>query len=177
MIKYIFLVLLLGAASGHAEEFQALKEEPKKINCSNNKESVTFDALKSKYTIYDKNSRDIKLIKCEKIQIKDLSFYTLLISSEVMDGTEPQKVLTYEVVVLDKKTNSLKTARSEIVDQIDISGDSVPTQFESTLKIKWGIGAKNKNVQLRIELSEKNEKPKPYLLKFNTKSQWFENIF
>ncbi len=177
MIIYTFLFLLLSTFSAHAEDFQTLKEIPQKIKCSSEKQSVSLDTLKNKYTIYDKNSRDIKLVKCEKIRINDLSFYTLLFSSEVMDGTEPQKVLTFEIAFFDKKTNSLKTVRSEIIDQVEISGDSVLTQFESILKTQWGKGHKDKNILIKIEISEKNEKSKPYLLKFNSKSQWFENIF
>jgi hypothetical protein len=177
LIKYTFLVLLLRTFSAYAGDFQALKEMPQKIICSSEKQSVSLETLKNKYTIYDKNSRDIKLIKCEKIRINDLNFYTLLISSEVMDGIEPQKVLTFEIALFDKKTNSLKTVRSEIVDQIETSGDSVLTDFESILKTQWGTGPKDKNIKLKIEISEKNEKSKPYMLKFNTKSQWFENIF
>jgi hypothetical protein len=176
-MKYTFLVLLIGAISVHAEDFKVTKEQPKKIICSNEKESVSLDNIKNKYILYDKNSRNIKLVKCEKIRIKDLSFYTLLFNSEVMEGTEAQKVLTFEVAVFDKKTNSLKTVRSEIVDQVEISGDSVWLQFDKSLKAEWGMGLKDKNIKLKIEISEKKQKSKPYLLKYNSKSEWFENIF
>lgn len=176
MIK-VFIIAAFLTLSAQAEEFEALKKQPQKTACYENKGSISFDGVKKTYALYDKNSRSVKVINCEKIQIKDTSFYIALFSSEIMEGTEPQKVLTYEVALLDKKSNSLKTVRSETVDQIDTSIDEVSSKFENILKIEWGLSKKTSDILIKIDSHEKNEKSDPFTLKFNWKNQWFENVF
>lgn len=168
---------MLLTLSAHGEEFQSLKKQPHKIACSQSKGIISFADIKKPYAMYDKNSRSIKIVNCEKIQIKDFSFYTAVFSSELMEGTEPQKVLTYEIALLDKKSNSLITVRSETIDQLDTSGDAVEAKFEIIFKNEWGTGKKDGSILLKIDAHEKNEKSEPYTLKFNAKAQWFEDHF
>lgn len=176
MIKKIILILLL-TLPAYAEEFQPLKKQPKTTACSETKGNINFAEVKKTYSTYDRNSKAMKILSCEKIQINDSIFYIALFSSEIMEGTEPQKVLTYEVTLLDKKSKSLNTVRSETVDQIDMTVDQVEDKFAVILKTEWGISKKDKSILLKIDAHEKNEKPDPYTLKFNVKSQWFEDVF
>lgn len=170
------LIFLLFTLTAQANEFQAIKYRPEKIECANKKEIITFSGLKQPYVIYDKNSSSIKLISCEKIQIKGLIFYTALFSSEITEGVSVQKILTFEVALLNKKLNSLQTVRSEIIDQIELSGDLTNTNFDSSIKSEWGQSKKDGRVLLKIEMSTENEKPFSYLLKLNSKLTWFENL-
>lgn len=176
MIKYICLFLLLTQAA-QTQEFQSAKDQAKKIACSESKSQIVFSDIQKPYSLYDKNSTSIKIFSCEKIQLKEYIFYSIVFSSEIREGTEPQQVLTYEVALYDKKSNNLKTVRSETIDQIDTSGDQAESKFETRFKSEWGLAKKDGQILLKINAHAKNEKPEPYLLKFNTKSQWFENHF
>lgn len=175
MIKYT-LIFLLFALTAQANEFQAIKYRAGKIDCTNKNETITFSGLKQPYVIYDKNSSSVKLISCEKIQIKSLTFYIVHFSSEIHEGPSVQKILTYEVALLNKKLNSVQTVRSEIVDQIELSGDLTNTNFDSSIKSEWGQSKKDNRVLLKIEINTQNEKPFTYLLKLNSKLSWFENL-
>lgn len=174
MIVKIFSALLL-AVTAQAGDFQPFKSPPAKIDCSNKNLTISFAATPQSYVIYDKNSSSIKLLRCEKIQIQDLQFFTVLFSHEIHEGSKVLKVLTYEVVLADKKLNSLRTTRSETVDQIELSGDSAGNEFDSSIKTEWGTSNKDKRVMLKIEINTKNEKPFSYVLKLNPKLSWFEN--
>lgn len=175
-MKYVLIIILL-SVTAIADDFQPIKSRPEKITCTFNKDSISFSGLKQTYAIYDKNSASIRLINCEKIQIKDQIFYTALFTSEVFEGSDLQKVLTYEVALLNKKTAMPETVRSETVDQIDMSGDTSDTNFHSTLKTEWGQSKKDNVAMLKIEMIPDKEKPFAYFLKYNGKSAWFENQF
>lgn len=172
-----------------AQDFQPIKSHPEKIDCTYKKEAkketIHFANSVQPYEIYDKNSSSIELINCEKIQIKDLVFYTILFSSKIYTGSIPHKTLAFEVALLNKQLskqpnkilNSLQTVRSEVIDQIELSGDLVNTNFDSTIKTEWGLSKKDSEVLLKIEITTINTKPFSYLLKFNPKSLWLENLF
>lgn len=175
MIKNIIIFLLFALTAG-AYEFQPAKVRSEKINCKNKNKMIYFANLKQPYLIYDKNSSSIKLINCEKIQIEDLNFYTVLFSSEIHEGENTQKILTFEVALMNKKLNSVQTVRSEIVDQIELSGDLPNTDFDSAIKTEWGRSKNDNTVMLKFEINTKNEKPFSYLLKLNSKLSWFEDL-
>lgn len=175
MIRFSIILIFL-SLSLRAEEFQPLKTVPKTIKCSVKNQSVFFEGTSQHYPLYDKNTTAIKLIKCEKITIQEQNFFSLLFSSEITESSALEKILTFEVALLDKKTQQLKTARSEIVDQIELSGDLSNVDFESSVKASWGLSKKDHSILLKLEMSPKNEKPFSYLLKLNQKSSWFENI-
>lgn len=159
-----------------ADEFKVLESKPVKIECSNKNQIIQFAGTKSSYTIYDKNSSAIKLLNCEKIQLKDLVFYTVLFSQEIHEGPTNQKVLTYEVALVTK-TGAFQTVRSELVDQIELAGDLIDTNFDSTIHVTWGQSKKDNRVLLKVEIRTKREKPLTYILKLNPKMSWFENLF
>lgn len=159
-----------------AEEFKPLELKPQKIECSNKNQVIQFAGAKSEYSIYDKNSSGIKIQSCEKIKIKNLEFYTVLFNNEIHEGPMIQKVLTYEVALLSK-SGAIQTVRSEVVDQLELSGDLPNTDFDSTIHVAWGQSKKDGRVLLKVEVRSKNEKPLNYLLKLNSKMSWFENLF
>ena len=160
-----------------ADDFQATQNPPAKIDCTNKNLAIQFAGIKKSYILYDKNSSSVKLLSCEKIKVRDLEFYTVLFSSEIHDGANIQKVLTFEVALLNKKSGNLLPVRSEIVDQVEITGDLTNTNFESSLKAEWGQNKKDDRVLMKIEIKTKNEKPLSYILKLNPKMTWFENLF
>ncbi len=160
----------------HANDFKTLHLKPQKIECSNKNQVIQFAGATSAYTIYDKNSSAVKLLACEKIKIKNLEFYTALFTNEVHEGTTRQKVLTFEVALLSK-TGVIQTIRSELVDQLELSGDLPSLNFDSSIHVEWGQSKKDDRVLLKVEIRTKNEKPLTYLLKLNPKNQWLENQF
>lgn len=168
----ITILILANIALAKPENLAA-----KKISCSNKNTVVSFGELKKNYTLYDKNSVSVKVYNCEKIQSGSYQFYTVFFSSEVRDGVEPKKVLTYEVILLDKKDNQLKTVRSETVDQLDQSTDSTNTKFENSIKTGWKYDKDKDLVMLKVNIENKTEKNEPYILVFNKKNQWFEDYF
>lgn len=176
MIKSSLVLVLLLSLQVVADEFKGLDSKPVKIECSNKNQVVQFAGTKSLYTLYDKNSSAIKLLNCEKIQIKDLVFYTVLFSQEIREGATNQKVLSYEVALV-AKTGTILTVRSELVDQIELTGDLINTNFDSAIHVAWGQSKKDNRVLLKVEIKTKNEKPLAYVLKLNPKMLWFENLF
>lgn len=176
MIRYLILIILLNH-SVQANEFQAIKYLPEKINCSANKGIVSFPDQKIPYVIYEKNSKSLKLINCQKIQIQGLFFYTLLFSNEILEGPITQKVLTYEITIFNKKSNTIKTTRSEVVDEIELSGDLVNTNFDNSIKTVWGQSKLDNKIMIKIEINPKNEKSFSFLIKLNAQESWFENYF
>lgn len=171
------LFCLLFALTAQAGEFEVSKTHPEKIECSNKKEIIQFADIKQSYSIYDSNAGSVKLISCEKMQIKGFVFYTILFSSEIPDGSNVQKILTYEVALLNQKLNTLKTLRSEIVDQIELTGDLTSTKFENSIKTEWGQSTKDKSVLLKVNITTEKKTTLSYLLKLNSKLFWFENVF
>ena len=184
MIKNIFITLLFlltfmaqAQAQSVAQDFDFEKNQPAKIDCKLNKNSVQFKDLKPLYRLYDKNISEVKIEKCEKITVQKQVFYTVLYSTYVKELGSSQKVLIYEVALASHKSKIPQTVRSEIVDQVDLSGDPVDLGFQSSIESSWGKNKKDNSIMLKLNIMTKNEKPFPYYLKFNTKSIWFENIF
>lgn len=154
------------------------KFEPGSVSCSVKNTTVTFSGIKKDYPIFDhKNSTSVKVLGCEKIKVQNYTFYSINFSSEVHTGNEYQKVLTFEIALWDAAKGELKTARSETIDQIDKSADSVTGDFENNVKPTWSYSKSKDTVLLKIEILNKKEKIEPYFLLYNKKTQWFENVF
>lgn len=176
MINPILVLLFTLILQALANDFRPLDFKPRKIECSNKNQVIQFADAKSAYSIYDKNSSAVKLLSCEKIKIKNLEFYTALFTNEIHEGTSRQKVLTFEVALLTK-TGALQTVRSEIVDQLELSGDLPNLNFDSSIFATWGQSKKDDRVLLKVEVRTKNEKPLAYMLRLNPKTLWLENQF
>ena len=176
MIRPILALLFMLSLQVHAGDFKTLDLKPQKIECSIKNQVIQFADAKAAYSIYDKNSSAVKLLACEKIKIKNLEFYTALFSNEIHEGTTRQKVLTFEVALLTK-TGTIQTVRSELVDQLELSGDLPNLNFDSSIQVTWGQSKKDDRVLLKVEIRTKNEKPLAYVLKLNPKTQWLENQF
>lgn len=170
------LVVLLSFAA-NADDFKPVANVEKPISCGFAKDLVKFDGVSAQYSLYDINSKTIKVNKCTQAQVGDLTFYTVEFESDVMQGTETLKVLTLEVALFDAKLNSIKPVRSEIIDQYSDTGDIVIRKFTTKGAITWGKSGKDGQVMLKFELTPPKEKPFSYLLKLNKKKSWFENIF
>ena len=176
MTRFTSVLIFILSLQVHADDFRALELKPEKIECSIKNQVIQFKGAKVGYPIYDNNSRTVKLQSCEKIKIKNFEFYTAQFTNEIHEGTTSQKVLTYEVALLTK-SGTLQTVRSEIVDQIELSGDLLNTNFDSSIHVTWGQSKKDERILLKVEIRTKNEKPLNYLLKLNSKLSWFENLF
>ena len=176
MIKSVLVLLILISQQAFADDFRASESKPQKIECSNKNEMVQFSGGRAAYTIYDKNSTAVKLLSCEKIKIKNSEFYTAIFTSEIIEGAISKKVLTYEVALVTK-TGALQTVRSELVDQLELSGDLPNTNFDSSIKVAWGQSRKDERILLKVEIKSKNETSLIYILKLNSKNLWFENQF
>jgi hypothetical protein len=168
MIKIILGLITLSLIA-NAEDFKMYQPIQKKIECTNIKDKITFSNVKQIYSVYDKNLSSIQLISCDQIKIKNNDFFTIFFMSEINTGATTQKILTYEVVALNGD-------KSEIIEQIDLSGDTVTTTFDSTVKATWGLSKAGTDILLKFAITTKNEKPFSYMLKLN-KKLWFENIF
>lgn len=184
MIKKILLsaFLVLTSATQALGQNLALDFVPQsklaqKVECKLNKNHVEFAGLKSAYRLYDKHISDIKIVNCEKIAINTQIFFTVTYSTTINELSSSQKVLIYEVVLANHKSKLPQTVRSEIVDQLDLSGDPAHNTFQNSLQAQWGLHKTDKSILLKLNIVNKNEKPFPYYLKYNTKSLWFENIF
>ena len=169
------MILVLLSTTAKAQEFVKSTAKPETVSCSLHKNAVVLAKSKLSYELYEKNLKSIKILKCEQIKIGEQTFYTVLHSGEIQEAMGTQKILVYDVTLLDKKT--LKTVRSEVVDQMELSGDPASTDFSYAAKTQWGQAKADKSVMLQIEISAKNDKADPYLLKLNNKSMWFENVF
>lgn len=175
-MKWAILFFLITSVSV-AGEFNLSKVKLEKIKCSYNNGRITFADIKTNYQPYEKKMENVKSLACEKIQTQGLQFYTLQFNSVINVATGAKKIFVFEVALLDKKTNALQTVRSEIIDQIDLSGDVADTEFTRSFRFHWGQSQKDKKIMLQLELSEKNEKSFSYALKLNSKKTWFENVF
>ncbi|MGZ3689919.1 MAG: hypothetical protein ACXVAX_00360 [Pseudobdellovibrio sp.] len=177
MKNLILTLTVLFSMIAKADDFVESKALPEKTACSISKGIVNFSELKQSYKLYEKNAFSTNLIKCEKVKINDQTFYTIMYNTALGELGADQKVLIYEVATLNPLTKAPKTVRSEVIDQLDQSGDSAATQFQSSVKAQWGASALDKSVLLKLTIESKNEKPFSYQLKYNPKSLWFINKF
>lgn len=169
--------MLFISISLEASQTQIQKFETQVVSCSNKNNIITFSDIKNNYTLYDKNSASVKIQKCEKIKIDNLIFYSLYFSSEIQEGLEFQKALSFEIAYYDQENKKLITVRSETIDQLENKGDPVNAQFENSIKPTWSYSQSKKTILLKVEIMNKTEKIEPYFLLFNKKKLWFENIF
>ncbi len=177
-MKNLLLALtVLLSLVAKSQEFVDSKTLPEKTPCSFSKNVLTFSDLKQTYKLYEKNISATQVVKCEKVKINDLTFYSVLYVTAIADLGADKKAMIYEVASINNAKKILTTVRSEVVDELDQSGDSTATQFQNSLKVQWGSSSIDKSVLLRLTVFSANEKPFSYLLKYNPKSVWFENKF
>jgi hypothetical protein len=169
-MKYLILTLLV-SVSTWAAATQTIT--PQNISCKVSKNTVAFAGVKTAYTLYDKNLTDVKTIKCEKVQMNGMNFYTVHYTAELHEAMQTNKILMYEVALLNKK--GLSTVRSEVVDEFTVAGEA--HGFDLSIKPEWLLSSADKSVQIKISISSKKDKPESYNIKFNPKSLWFEDVF
>jgi hypothetical protein len=177
MSRFLFAAVALVSWSAFAEDFTQLKTQPEKTPCEFKNGEILFSKSKLHYKIYEATTTSVKSISCEKIEIQGLQFYSAQFTSLIDIPSGGKKILTYEAALLDKKSKSLKTVRSEVVDQNDLSADAPDSGFTKSFAVFWGQSQKDKRIMLKITETEKNEKPFTFFLKLNAKKTWFENIF
>ncbi|AGH95413.1 hypothetical protein [Pseudobdellovibrio exovorus] len=170
------LTLCVGLSAG-AQNFQLQKSIKRQaIDCSAEKNVITFAKTNQKYVLYDQNLTPVKVMKCEKIEVsKDLVFYSVLFGSHIQETSGTQRILIYELAQ-PASGKSMKTVRSEVVDQVELAGDPASDKFEFAIETQWGQDAKDKSVLLQVRIYSKKEKPEPFYLKYNAKNVWFENV-
>lgn len=181
-MKPVLLVVLLSAVASTASAQNTAPiaanfiktEQPKAVKCSLSQKSVTLPD--GRYKLYETNLRDIKLIKCEQVQIGKIKFYTVQVSGEIHNAPADQKVKLYEVVMLDSK-KKLSTVRTETIDQIELSGDPASLDFRTSLAAEWGQHKKDKRPMIKMEFHDKTGKSDPLYVKLNAKSDWMEDVF
>ena len=176
-MKICAALIILLSFTVHANEFSPVANTEKALSCGFAKGILKFDGLVPQYSLYDLNSKTIKINKCTVAIVGDLTFYTVEFESEVIQGTEPLKVLTLEIALADPKLNTIRPVRSEIIDQYSEHGDIVHRKFTTKGAISWGKSSKDGQAMLKFEITAPKEKPFSYLLKLNKKKSWFENIF
>lgn len=169
------VAILFIASAAFANNFVQSKNAPQKIKCSSKKDIISFEGNKSTYKLYEQSLEDVSLISCEKINIEGLPFYTVTYKSILSTKAGKKKILVYEVALAKEKL--IKTVRSEVVDELEISALLPDSDFTRSLNSKWGQNSKDKSVMLMITMNDKKEKPFSYLLKLNSKKHWFENVF
>lgn len=148
--------------------------QPKTVKCSLSQKTVTLPD--GRYTLYETNLRGIKLIKCEQVQIGKTKFYTVQVSGEIHNAPTDQKVMLYEVAMLNGK-KKLGTVRTETIDQIELSGDPASLDFRTTLVTEWGQHKTDKKPMIKMEFQDKTGKSDPLYVKLNAKSDWMEDVF
>ena len=160
-----------------ANEFVASTQTPETVPCATSKSQLKFKENHPSYKFYDKNLSAVNVLRCEKIKLNGQKFYSVYFSAEVSSASGKLKALIYEVAVQEKLSGALKTVRSEIIDQYELSADSVNDKFEYALKADWGTEKKNSATVLRINIFKAGEASTPYHLRLNKKQNWFENAF
>lgn len=178
--RYVFPVLLMTATlfslrAGAAGFVTARDIRPQTVSCGAEKNVVSLSGLKARYTLYEKNLAALKVQKCEKIQAGRQIFYSVLLTGEIHETSGTQKVFIFELAEL--KGSALNTVRSEVVDQFELAGDPASTELKQGIRTRWGRDKKDQAVMLEITIVAPNEPPEPYLVKYNAKSAWFEDIF
>lgn len=179
MNSLVTLVLtLLVSATSVANEFSEKSAQRTKVSCQISGDQVIFEKNKS-YKIYDKNIQQVRLLGCEKININKLEFYTVLMSGNGLNRYGDIKSLVYDIALLEKGSGKIKTVRSEVIDQVDVSADLPDLNFSTELETKWGLGDKDQSVMIEMKVSNESVDSESftYLIKLNSKMTWFENVF
>ena len=180
MLKKVLLaIVFLGAQLSYADEFKSAQVVTETAKCKLEKDALIIEGVTAPYKLYDKNSKRRQVLECKRIQIEKQLFYTFQFTSLEEQGVGASKLWIFEIASQDPATKSLRTVRSEIVDRIRLNSDLPGSGFENSFKSEWGVSTKDSNVMLKIDISskDKTESPYSYLIKLNSKKNWFENVF